>query len=459
VKSGQDLAGEDTIVGIATPPGTGAIGVVRVSGPEATSITTRLLRLRASEGLGACQPRTLHLAAVVDPSTGADLDMAVVSRMPGPSSYTGEDVVEISCHGNPMLLAAIVRHLVAAGARLAEPGEFSRRAYLNGRMDLLQAEAVAALIAARTERAVQLAARQLRGHASAEMRAVRGKILDLRAGLEVTLDFPEEGVGLSAGEARAEVGRILGHVDRLTENARRGRAIQEGLSAVLVGAPNAGKSSLLNRLLGTERAIVSALPGTTRDLIDGTVPVDGVSIRLVDGAGLGTPRDPVDAEGMRRIRESIASSDLVIVVLDMSRPVSEADQEVLRLTAAHERVVLGNKIDVAHGWQGEGLAQCTCSALTGEGLESVLGWLEQWVRRRTAVDADEGGIVASVRVLDGLMAAREHMLRVADGLDYAPLEATLVDLSLAQVEIDRILGIEADGGVLDRIFASFCLGK
>ena len=454
-----DLVAGDTIVGIATPPGTGAIGVIRVSGPRAVQIVSPLIRLGDRTGLEGSSPRTLHMASVMDPLTGLVIDSALVATMPGPSSYTGDDVVEISCHGNPVLLGAVVRHLVASGARLAEPGEFTRRAYLNGRIDLLQVEAIAELISARTERAIHLAARQLKGALSEEIRTLRERLLDLMAGLEVTLDFPDEGLGLSRQEARKHAEDMLACLGRLIANARQGRAIQDGLTVVLVGAPNAGKSSVLNRLLGAERAIVSAVPGTTRDLVDGTVAIRGVPVRLVDGAGLGTPRDAIDAEGMRRVRQALEASDLVLVLLDMSRPISATDHDILTLTASAERLVIANKCDLPSTWKETLPTDCVCSALTGEGVASVAGCLEQWVQRRTARDGDEGGIVASLRVIEKLLAAQAALSRVARTGDCVPVEAALVDLRQAQREIDHILGVEADEAVLDRIFASFCIGK
>jgi tRNA modification GTPase len=453
------VVSDDTIVGIATPPGTGAVGMIRVSGPGAIAITSRLIRLRGGKRLESCSPRSLNLASIVDHATGDEMDIALVATMPAPSSYTGDDVVEISCHGNPVLLGVVVQQLVVCGARLAEPGEFTRRAYLNGRMDLLQVEAIAELISARSERAIHLAARQLRGVLSGEIRRLRERLLDLMAGLEVTLDFPEEGVGLSRQEAMKEAQDLQGCLERIVANARHGRAIQDGLTVVLVGAPNAGKSSVLNRLLGAERAIVSAVPGTTRDLVDGTVLMRGVALRLVDGAGLGTPRDAVDAEGMRRIREALTESDLAVVVLDMSRPISAIDREILKLTVTNERLVIANKSDLRGAWQEPGPADCVCSALTGEGLASLTGLLEKWVERRAALDGDEAGSVATLRTLDGLSRAEAALRGVAHALDGVPVEAALVDLRQAQMELDRILGIEADEAILDRIFSSFCIGK
>jgi tRNA modification GTPase len=451
--------GDGTIVGIATPPGTGAIGLIRISGPRAMSVAAGVVRMRGSQELEACAPRTLHLATVVDQQTGAELDTALVATMPGPGSYTGEDVVEISCHGNSVLLGEIVRHLVSCGARLAEPGEFTRRAYLSGRIDLLQAEAVAELIGARTARAARLAARQVRGYLSDEINRLKSKVLDMRAGLEVSLDFPEDSVGLSCAEASKEAAGLLESLDRLLASARRGRATQDGLTVILVGAQNAGKSSLFNRLLGMERAIVAPSPGTTRDLVEGTVSIGGVSVRFVDGAGLGTPRDEVDAEGMRRLRTALAESDLALVVLDKSRPMSAAEHEALVLTLACERVIVGNKCDLPLAWREASPEECSCSALTGSGVEALMGMLERWVAQRTSVDGQEGGIVPSLRVLDKLGAAREAMSRVATTLDRESVELALVDLGRIQQEIDQILGIDAGEDVLDRIFSSFCVGK
>jgi tRNA modification GTPase len=449
----------DTIVAIATPPGVGAIGVIRISGPHAVVQASPLLRLAGDLDLESARPRSLRRARVLDPVTGGQIDEALVAVMPGPHSYTGEHVVEISCHGSPVILGEIVRILVAGGARLAEPGEFTRRAYLNGRLDLIQAEAVALLIGARTERAGRLAARQISGALSTELRAVREAALDLMAGLEVALDFPEDEIGISRAVARARSEEMSAHLGKLSRGARRGRAVHEGLSVMLAGAPNVGKSSLLNALLGCERAIVSAMPGTTRDLLEGLLVLGGVPIRLMDGAGLGLPRDGIDAEGMRRSIDAVRSSDLVVVVLDRSRPLTEADHEVLRLTSGRERVLVGSKSDLPSGWSHE-VAECSCSSLTGMGLAEVRTRLENWVKERTAADGEEGGVVASLRVEEQLGRGCSALDRAALALrEDLPLEAVLVDLREALAVLDQTLGIEADEALLDRIFATFCVGK
>ncbi len=449
----------DTIVAVATPPGTGAIGVIRISGSRAVSLASTLARLTRPGGVEAAPPRTVHQAVLIDPLTGEEMDVALVVKMPGPRSYTGEDVVELSCHGNPALLGGIVRLLVVGGARLAEPGEFTRRAYENGRLGLLQVEAVAELIAARTERAVRLAARQLRGGLSSEIGRIREGLLDLIAGLEVGLDFPDDEVGTSGPAALKGLGELGESLDRLVAGARQGRALQDGLSVMLAGAPNVGKSSLLNVLLGLDRAIVSPSPGTTRDVVDGSLVISGVPVRLMDGAGIGAPRDAIDVEGMRRARQAIEESDLVLVVLDRGRPISAGDREVLALSTNSERLVVANKSDLPAAWAEAEFGGWACSALTGAGIERLREKLGEWVERRTASDGDEGGIVASLRVIGALEGARAALRHAAGELGRAPIEAVLVDLHDALIALGETLGIATDDALLDRIFSAFCVGK
>ena len=450
----------DTILGIATPTGTAAIGVIRLTGPHAIPIVSKIVR-PSRRSLEACEPRRVYRASVVDPASGEQMDVALVVVMPGPGSYTGDDVVELSCHGNPVLLEAIANLLISGGARLAEPGEFTRRAYLRGRLDLLQVEAVAELISARSERAIRLAARQLSGGLSVEVVRCRERVIDLIAGLEVALDFPDDESGTGRMDAASQATGIVDELSTMILGARRGRATHDGLSVMLAGAPNVGKSSLLNRLLGAERAIVSPTPGTTRDLVDGTLVIDGVRVRVVDGAGLGDPTDAIDAEGMRRAKQALRESDLVLVVLDRSRPLSSVDRDLVDSTSGSRRLIIENKCDVPSAWKGDAIeTDCACSALTGTGVTGVLDRLERWVRERTISDGDEGGFVASLRVVDGLGAVRAAADRGARALAFGiPYEAALVDLREALIEIERILGRQSEDAVLDKIFASFCIGK
>jgi tRNA modification GTPase len=450
---------DDTIVAIATAPGTGPIGIIRVSGPRAVELTARIARVSQAEGIEAIAPRIVHRALIVDPDSGAALDDGLVVKMLAPRSYTGEDLVELSGHGNPVLLAEILQLLLAQGARLADPGEFTRRAFLNGRIDLVQVEAVAELIQARSERAIRLATRQLRGALSAQIGAIRGELVDLMAGLEVALDFPEEEIGLSRAEGVKRILDLAGRVEHLRTGARQRRAVQDGLAVMLAGSPNAGKSSLFNALLERDRAIVSPLPGTTRDLVDGSLLIGGVVVRLMDGAGLGRPSTTLDAEGMRRTRQAVEECDLVLVVLDGSRSLSTPDHEVLALTAGKEKLVVANKSDLPAIMDDTQRADVTCSALTGAGLGALRGALERWVERRTDSDADEGGVTASLRVLDKLETTSKTLRNAADVMEDVPIEAVLVDLRGALAALEATLGLEADDAVLDRIFSRFCVGK
>jgi tRNA modification GTPase len=456
----RTFAVDDTIVAIATATGSAAIGMIRVSGSRAVEAVSSMVRLRSQESLSATRPRVVHAVVVVDPKNGTELDEAVVVKMLAPRSYTGEDMVELSCHGNPALLAKIVQLLLGRGARLASPGEFTRRAYLNGRMDLVQAEAVAELIGARSERAARLASRQLRGALSSQIAMIRQQLLDLVAELEVVLDFPEDEIGISPGDGRKRMSDLAAGIERLTAGARQGRAAQDGLVVVLAGTPNVGKSSLFNSLLDQDRVIVSPIPGTTRDLVDGALVVQGVLVRLMDGAGLGDANDAVDAEGMRRSRRAVAESDLVLVVLDGSRPLSRSDRDVLALTSGRERMLVVNKSDLPARVEAEVLTDaCRCSALTGAGLAELRRLIEEWVERRTGSDSEEGGLTASLRVLEELNYAGKSLRRATDGIPGVPLEATLVDLRAALHVLGAILGVEAEDELLDRIFSRFCVGK
>ncbi len=435
--------------------GESAVGVVRVSGPAAVPTVARVLR--SGERLAQAPSHTLRRVTVVDPETGAPVDDALCVVMRAPRSYTGDDVVELSCHGSPALLELVTRRLIAAGARLAEPGEFTRRAFLNGRIDLAQAEAVALLIGARTERALMLAARALDGALSSEIHALREELLDLVAGLEVTLDFPEEHVGLDVEKARAAIARLRADVARRLDASRRARLVHEGLSVSIVGPPNAGKSSLLNALVGRDRAIVSPLPGTTRDVVESAIVLAGVPVRLLDTAGLDQPRDAIEAEGIRRSRLAIAESDLLLVVLDGSLPPAAA---VLEETRGRARVVVRSKSDLSPHPAGATLAGALdVSAVTGSGVDALVERLETEIRARTSTAGDEGGVVASLRQLEMLEALGRALASSEASIGHAPLEVALVDLRDALEQASSILGIDVGDSVLDRIFATFCLGK
>jgi tRNA modification GTPase len=429
--------------------------VIRVSGPDAIAIVAPLLR--SAIPLAAFPSHVLRRVAIVDGKSGERADEALCAVMLAPRSYTGEDVVELSCHGSPALLGMVTRWIVAAGARLATPGEFTRRAFLNGRIDLAQAEAVALMIGARTDRAVALAARAIAGGLAERIRAVRDSLVEVIAGLEVELDFPEERIGHDLDRARATVAWLQVDVDRWAAAARHGRVVHDGITVALVGPPNAGKSSLLNALLGHDRAIVSPLPGTTRDVVEGTIAVAGVPVRLLDTAGLDAPRDSIEAEGIRRSRLAMDESDLLLVVLDAS---VSPDRRVLTETLARARVLVRAKSDLPAHPEAAALADAVdVCALGGAGVGALLERLAREVELRVAAAGDEGGIVTSLRQLELIEALDRSLASSAEALRDMPLEAALVDLRQALRLTGEILGVDVGEAVLDHIFSTFCLGK
>jgi tRNA modification GTPase len=429
--------------------------VIRVSGPDAIAIVGPLLR--SAVPLAAFPSHALRRVGIVDAKSSERVDDALCAVMLAPRSYTGEDVVELSCHGSPALLRLVTQWIVAGGARLAVPGEFTRRAFLNGRLDLVQAEAVALMIGARTDRAVALAARALAGGLADQVRSWRDALVEIIAGLEVVLDFPDERIGHDPEAARATIARLQTAVDRAVAAARHGRVVHDGITIALVGPPNAGKSSLLNALLGRERAIVSAAPGTTRDVVDATMVVSGVPVRLLDTAGLAVPHDPIEAEGMRRSRLAIDESDLLLVVMDASIP---TDRRVLEETADCARVLVLAKNDLPRHPDAARLPDAVnASTVSDGGIDLLLQRLAQEVEHRAAAAGDEGGIVTSLRQLELLQGFARSLASSVAALAEAPLEAALVDLNLALGFTGEILGVDAGDAVLDRIFSTFCLGK
>jgi tRNA modification GTPase len=439
-------------VAIATPAGAGALGVIRLSGPEAVTIAGAL----GKSPLDAQPSHTVRHLRLRDPESGATLGDAVCAVMRAPRSYTGEDVVELSCHGSPALLAMIVERLCQAGARVAAPGEFTRRAFVNGRLDLARAEAVALLIGARTERAVTLAARALDGDLGARVATVRNALLDLVAGLEVSLDFPDDEVGLAVDVARGRTQALTREVDALVDAGRRGRLAHDGVTIALVGRPNAGKSSLLNALLGQDRAIVAPTPGTTRDVVEGSLVVAGVAVRLLDMAGLGSAGDAIEAEGMRRARAAVDASDLVLHVVDGS--VGRAEGAGVVIT--HPRIVaVRSKCDLPTHPDAASVAALAVSSITGQGVAALLERLTSEVRDIVGDNADEWPIATTLRQSEALRGIARSLRLATAALAEMPLEAALVDLHDALVTTSELLGVELGDAVVDRIFSTFCVGK
>ncbi len=352
---------------IATPHGRGGIGVVRISGPESPRIAAALTKA------GPLEPRRATFARL-EASRGA-ADHVVLTYFPGPHSYTGEDVVEISGHGSPVLLRAIVEAAMTRGARLAEPGEFTFRAFLRERIDLVQAEAVRDLVDAVTPLQARAAYDQLEGTLTTEIRAIDERLFDLTVRLEASLDFPDEGYHfVESGDASREIAALIARLDALLTSAARGRLVREGLQVAIAGRPNAGKSSLFNQLAGVGRAIVAEMPGTTRDLLTETIDVDGIPMMVVDTAGVrGGADDPVEIEGIRRAASARDVAHVIALVLDRSRPLDADDSALLESTANRPRVIVGNKSDLAPAWDVRSVgADVVCvSAKTGDGIDRL----------------------------------------------------------------------------------------
>jgi tRNA modification GTPase len=442
---------DDTIAAIATPPGRGGIGVVRLSGPRAHDIARTLLNIS-----GFLPPRYATFTRL------AIGDEAVATFFPAPHSYTGQDVIEISAHGSPVVLHAIVDAAIAGGARLAEPGEFTLRAFLNGKRDLMQAEAVADLIEAVTPLQARVAFDQLEGTLTSRIATIDGGLFELIAKLEASLDFPDEGYHFIAPEEIAErVGAVIAQSDDLLRDAARGRMIREGATVVIAGRPNVGKSSLFNALAGSERAIVTSIPGTTRDLVTERVDIGGLAVTLVDTAGARDTLDVVEREGVARGDRARAVADLVIVVLDAGDELTDDDRRLLERTASLPRLIVLNKIDlstearrVGHLWANA----LKVSATTGDGLEGLR------VAIASALTGSESlrdtAAISNARHIALLQEARtllESAMIAARGA--APEEFLLADLQAARQRFDEIVGRRTSEDVLAHIFEKFCIGK
>lgn len=439
----------DTIVAPATAAG-GAIAVVRMSGPAALAICDGVFRgsARASETAGY----TVLYGTIAD--GGRTLDEVLVTVFRAPRSYTGEDAVEISCHGSRYIVQELLGLLIRRGARMATPGEFTSRAFLAGKLDLSQAEAVADLIASGSRASHALAAAQMRGGYSAELETLRGELLRLTALLELELDFSEEDVEFAdRAQLRDAMERIAAKIDRLIGSFALGNAIKEGIAVAIAGRPNVGKSTLLNRLLNEERALVSEIPGTTRDLVEATLDLDGIRYRFIDTAGLRTTDDAVERMGIERAYASIARAQIVLQVVDAADPVADA----LDLRPEQQRILIVNKIDLPAAAAALPDGAVLLSARDGRGTEALLQ------RLRVAVDAsalDEGEtIVSNSRHYEALRRARTALDAALDGLDRLPADLLSEEIRQVIRHLGTITGAITDTEVLSQIFSKFCIGK
>jgi tRNA modification GTPase len=436
---------KDTIVAVSTPPGRGGIGVVRLSGVDAREIASKILRFPDDF---SWRPWTAALAEL------SDVDQVVATFFAAPRSYTAEDVVEISCHGSPVVLRFALERACEHGARLAEPGEFTLRAYVNGRIDLPQAEAVRDLIDATTLYQARIAAQQTSGSVSRRLAPVKELLLQLIALLEAGIDFAEDDVDFaSSSQIEILIQPILDAVKALIASFAYGKLVHEGFTLAIVGRPNVGKSSLFNRLLEQDRAIVTDIPGTTRDLVSETASVEGIPVKFVDTAGIREGQDAVESLGIERSYQAMADADLTVVVIDSSVPI-ESEDEALIGRAQGKFLVVANKCDLAEASVG-----MRVSALTGEGIPELRKAIVDAIAPRGQIE-QEGGFITSLRHEQLLRESREALDQAltANGLGI-PHEMLLLDLYAALRPIDAITGATTADDILNRIFSTFCIGK
>lgn len=453
----------DTIVAIATPPGQGAIGIIRLSGPQALDIASHLFQPR-SRRVRAFPSHRLLLGHIVNPVGGELVDEVLLTYMPGPRSYTREDVVEIQCHSGYAVLRQILQLVLAQGARLAQPGEFTLRAFLSGRLDLTQAEAVLEVIQARGAAGLKVATSHLAGGLGETIARLRQDLLDLLAQVEADLDFGEEIPDLDYSALLSAVAALAQEVQTLSRSYGQGRVLREGLQVVLAGRPNVGKSSLLNRLLQTDRALVTDIPGTTRDIIAEQLILGGIPICLTDTAGLRQAQDQVEALGVARTQQYLRQADLILYLLDASQPWQPADTENLAKLQGQQVLLVLNKIDlpvvlslpeVAATWPYQVMA---ISALTGAGLAELQEAILQVALSQQAPPS--GQIITQARHHQHLLRCLTHLQQVQEQLAGGGLpELVAMELQGAVQELGAILGLEIGEEVLDRIFSQFCLGK
>lgn len=457
---------DDTIAAIATPPGEGGIHVIRLSGPAAWAIAGALFRPAPSVPLESIEPLKVTFGHIADPSTGTVIDEVLLTRFQAPRSYTGEDVVEISGHGGPFVASRILQLAFDHGARPAKPGEFTRRAFLNGRIDLTQAEAVADLIHAVSDRALTAAVAQLQGNLSAVLNEHYAALLAVLTQLEAAIDFPEEGLEFEKKQALAQQVRTVQEaIDRLIATFRQGRIYREGLHVALVGKPNVGKSSLLNALLQEDRAIVTPHPGTTRDVLEERVRIKDLHITLVDTAGIRHQPEEIEEEGIRRTRRALEQADLALVLLDASRPLDANDDILLNETREATRLVVLNKTDLPTHLDTAALQKrlgdagwLSLSAATGEGLDTLIDRLHD--RCLQGVTAGEGAVITRERHRQALAETRGALERAVDSLEGDWSEDLIaVDLNHALEHLGGLLGKTFVEDLLDQIFDDFCIGK
>jgi tRNA modification GTPase len=451
----------DTIAAISTPPGNGGIGIIRVSGERTASIGRVVFKPIHDGGLAS---HRFSFGTIFDPASGSTVDEAMAVYMRAPRSYTREDVLELHCHGGWLVVERVLAVVLSCGARLADPGEFTRRAFLNGRIDLIQAEAVMDIIASKSECALQLAQNHREGALSQRLEEVRSCLIRALALVEAYIDFPDDDLGeadvkaicVSVDEAQKMIGALLQTFDE-------GRVVRDGIAVLILGKPNVGKSSLLNRLLNDNRAIVTHIPGTTRDIIEETVNFDGLAVRLLDTAGIRSTDDLVEQEGISRALDKIPQADLILAVFDVSRNFCQEDTLLLEALADCRTIAVLNKSELQQSFVMPDYARFSAmvkiSATSGDGIDLLKKTVCSQFLNSTQHDSREFVALSRVRHRDALSTARQHLFQFKEKLREQKLELLALDLRDALQAVGAVTGQTATDEILDQIFSSFCIGK
>lgn len=457
----------DTIAAISTPPGEGAISIVRMSGTEAVAICDRIYSC-GKKRLADVASHTIHYGHIIDPTTDQPLDEVMVSVMRAPKTFTREDVVEINCHGGIVVVNQILQLLLKMGARLAEPGEFTKRAFLNGRIDLSQAEAVMDLIRAKTDQAMHLALHQLDGDLSNLIRHLRQEILETLAQVEVNIDYPEydDVEEMTTKLLLEKATQVKAQIAQLLQTAQQGKILREGLNTTIVGRPNVGKSSLLNHLLKEDKAIVTEVAGTTRDVIEEYVNVRGVPLKLIDTAGIRETQDLVEKIGVEKSRQALAKADLILLVLDQSEPLTQEDEQLLEVTRGNKRILLLNKTDLPAQLDSQALQKAApneplfaVSVLKNQGLDQ----LEQAIAdlffggKTGEKDASYLSNARHIGLLENAAQALDEVIAgIAAGM---PVDLVQIDMTRCWDFLGEVVGDSVQDELITQLFSQFCLGK
>lgn len=459
--------GFDTIAAISSAPGEGAIGIVRLSGDDALAIADKVYKL-GQKKLSTQDSHTIHYGHIVDPKDGQEIDEVMVSVMREPKTFTREDIVEINTHGGIVATNRVLEIVLREGATLAEPGEFTKRAFINGRIDLTQAEAVMDLIRAKTDRSMDLAVKQLDGKLSNLIENLRQDILNTLAQVEVNIDYPEyddvEEMTLKLLGEKTTI--IKNRIDGLLSTAKQGKILRDGISTAIVGRPNVGKSSLLNALLREEKAIVTDIEGTTRDTVEEYINIRGVPLKLVDTAGIRDTEDVVERIGVERSKKALMEAELVLLLLNQSEALTAGDRELLALTQDHKRIIIMNKIDLPNQLLKESLLEwveedeiIATSMMTQEGIDALEEKIADYFFSGQSGEKD-ATYVSNARHIDLLQKASQSLDEVKNGIDMGmPVDLIQIDFTRAWEILGEIIGENAPDELLTQLFSQFCLGK